>query len=107
MLEKPRIRMPASVKKGEVFQVKTLIKHPMESGNRKDAAGATIPRKILSRFECKANGKVAFSADFNTSVSADPFLTFALRLEETSKLEFTWHEDGGDSITETVTVEVK
>ena len=107
MLEKPKIRIPTSVKKGEVFQVKTLIKHPMESGNRKDASGAPIPRKIINRFVCKANGKVAFSADFNTSVSADPFLTFSLRLEETSKLEFSWYEDGGAVVTETVDVEVK
>lgn len=107
MLEKPRVRLPASVKKGEVFQVKTLIKHPMESGNRKDPSGATIPRKIINRFVCKANGKVVFAADFNTSVSADPFLTFSLRLEETSKLELSWHEDGGAAITETVDVEVK
>jgi sulfur-oxidizing protein SoxZ len=107
MLEKPRIRMPSSVRKGEVFQVKTLIKHPMESGNRKDASGAPIPRLIINRFVCKANGKIVFSADFNTSVSADPFLTFSLRLEETSKLEFSWYEDGGAVMTETVDVEVK
>ncbi len=106
MAEKPRIRLPATVKKGEVFQVKTLVKHAMESGNRKDESGATLPRKILNKFVCKANGKEVFSSDFNTSVSADPFLTFYLKLEETSKLQFEWYDDDGSVITETVDVTV-
>ena len=107
MAEKPRIKIPTSVKKGEVFQVKTLVKHPMESGNRKDESGKPIPRKILNRFACKVNGKEVFGAEFNTSVSADPFLTFHLRLEETSKIEFAWTDDDGSVISETVDVEVK
>ena len=106
MAEKPRIKVPTSVKKGEVFQVKTLIKHPMESGNRKDESGATVPRKILNKFVCKANGKEVFASDFNTSVSADPFLTFHLKLEETSKLQFEWTDDDGSVISETVEVTV-
>jgi sulfur-oxidizing protein SoxZ len=106
MAEKPRIRVPTTVKKGEVFQVKTLVKHAMESGNRKDESGATLPRKILNKFVCKANGKEVFASDFNTSVSADPFLTFYLRLEETSKLQFEWYDDDGSVITETVDVTV-
>lgn len=107
MAEKPRIRIPTSVKKGEVFQVKTLLKHPMESGNRKDEAGKPIPRKILNRFACRVNGKEVFGADFNTSVSADPFLTFNLRLEETSKIEFAWYDDEGSVTSETVEVAVQ
>jgi sulfur-oxidizing protein SoxZ len=107
MAEKPRIRVPASVKKGEVFQVKALLKHPMESGNRKDESGKTLPRKIINKFVCKANDKVVFSADFNTSVSADPFITFSLRLDETAKLELSWFDDDGSVISETVQVEVK
>ena len=106
MAEKPRIKVPASVKKGEVFQVRTLIKHPMESGNRKDESGAALPRKILNKFVCRANGKEVFASDFFTSVSADPFLTFHLKLEETSKLQFEWTDDDGSVISETVEVVV-
>ncbi len=107
MAEKPRIKIPASVKKGEVFQVKTLLKHPMESGLRKDDGGKPVPRKIINRFVCKADGKEVFASDFNTAVSADPFLTFHLRLEKSAKLELSWYDDDGSVISETVEVEVK
>ncbi|MER2606328.1 MAG: thiosulfate oxidation carrier complex protein SoxZ [Siculibacillus sp.] len=107
MAERPRIKIPASVKKGEVFQVKTLLNHPMESGLRKDENGQLIPRKILNRFSCKANGREVFSADMATAVSANPFVTFNLRLEETSRLEFSWVDDDGTVTSETIEVQVQ
>ena len=107
MAEKPRIKAPASVAKGQIFEIKTLLNHPMESGLRKDESGQIVPRKIINRFVCKANGKDVFAIDLNTSVSPNPFITFSLRLEETSKLELSWRDDDGTVTSETITVEVK
>ena len=107
MAEKPRIKIPASVRKGEVFQVKTLLKHPMESGLRKDETGKPHPRKIIHRFVCSADGRELFAADFNTAVSADPFLTFHLRLERSTTLEFAWHDDDGSVVSEKVPITVE
>ncbi len=40
----PRVRMPATAKAGEIIEVKTLISHEMESGQRKDASGEKSAR---------------------------------------------------------------
>lgn len=106
MAEKPRIKVPASAKPGEVFEVKTLLAHPMESGLRKDKDGQRIPRKILNKFTCAANGREVFSADLFPATAADPFITFKLKLNETSKLEFTWTDDDGSKTLETVEVKI-
>ncbi len=106
MAEKPRIKVPASAKAGEVFEVKTLLVHPMESGLRKDKDGQPIPRKILNKFTCTANGREVFSANLFTATAADPFITFKLKLSETSKLEFTWFDDDGSKTAETVEVKI-
>jgi sulfur-oxidizing protein SoxZ len=106
MAEKPRIKVPATVKAGEVFEVKTLLKHPMEPGVRKDESGKTIPRKIINKFVCKANGREVFSADLFPATAADPFLTFKLKLKETSKLELSWIDDDGTVTSEIVEVQV-
>ena len=45
---KPRLRVPTSAKKGEVVEIKTLITHPMETGQRKDSDGKIVPRLIVS-----------------------------------------------------------
>jgi hypothetical protein len=34
MAEKPRLKLPAEAKKGEVIEIKTLLPHVMESGQR-------------------------------------------------------------------------
>ena len=61
MAEKPRLKLPKEAKKGEVIEIKTLLPHIMESGQRKDKDGKAIPRKIINKFACEFNGKPVFS----------------------------------------------
>ncbi|HYG86668.1 MAG TPA: thiosulfate oxidation carrier complex protein SoxZ [Azospirillum sp.] len=105
-MEKPRIKVPSSARKGEVIEVKTLIKHPMESGQRKDAAGNLIPRKIINRFVVAANGKEILNAELFPATSADPYLIFKVRVDADTRFEATWHEDGGASVSESAEVKV-
>ena len=63
MAEKPRLKIPKEAKKGEVIEIKTLLPHVMESGQRKDKDGKTIPRKIINKFACEFNGKPVFTAE--------------------------------------------
>lgn len=91
----PRVRMPATAKKGEIIEVKTLISHDMESGQRKDADGKIVPRRIIKRFEAEYNGKTVFSADWHPSISANPYQSFFLRAEESGSLAMAWTDDDG------------
>ena len=49
----PRVQVPATAAKGEIFPVKALISHPMETGLRYDDQGIVIPRKIINKFVCR------------------------------------------------------
>ncbi len=91
----PRVQAPGVVAKHEVFQVRTLISHPMETGLRRDSAGTPIPRNLINKFTCKYNDVVVFSADLHESVSANPFLSFYVRAEDSGQLVYIWEEDGG------------
>lgn len=91
----PRVRMPSKAKAGEVIEVKTLISHEMETGQRKDSQGKTIPRKIIKAFTVKFNGKEIFRSDWQPAVSANPYLAFSVRVPETGTFEFTWLDDDG------------
>jgi len=91
----PRIAVPQVVHKGELFTVKTIISHPMETGLRKDEHGSTIPRRIINKFSCIYGGTLAFSVDLHEAVSANPFFEFKLVASESGKLQFVWEEDGG------------
>lgn len=91
----PRVRMPATAKAGEVIEVKTLISHEMESGQRKDASGNTIPRKIIKQFTATFNGKEVMRADWYTSVSTNPYQSFFVKVPETGTFVFSWLDDDG------------
>lgn len=91
----PRIRMPSTAKAGEVVEVKTLISHEMESGQRKDAAGKVIPRKIIKQFRATFNGKEILRADWHPAISANPYQSFFVRVPETGTFVFEWLDDDG------------
>ncbi len=91
----PRIRMPSTAKAGEVVEVKTLISHEMESGQRKDASGATIPRKIIKQFTAAFNGKEIMRVDWHPAISANPYQSFFVRVPESGTFVFEWLDDDG------------
>ena len=91
----PRIQVPRTVTKGEIFQVKAVISHQMETGLRHDSEGNVIPRKIIHKFVCYYNGVDVFVADLHEAIAANPYFEFYLRGTESGRLEFVWQEDGG------------
>jgi sulfur-oxidizing protein SoxZ len=91
----PRVQVPSVAAKGEVFQVKALISHQMETGLRRDPQGDVIPRKIINRFACRYNDMVVFDVDLHEAMAASPYIEFYLRATESGQLEFNWEEDGG------------
>jgi sulfur-oxidizing protein SoxZ len=91
----PRVQVPDTVAMGEVFQVKSLISHRMETGLRRDDKGDVIPRKIINKFVCRYNDAEVFSVDLHEAVAANPYFEFYLRATERGRLEFVWEEDGG------------
>lgn len=101
-----RVRLPPNIKKGDVIEVKTLVTHPMESGQRKDANGQIIPRKILNKFVCAYNGKEVFRAELWPAISANPFITFFLVAGDSGSLKFTWTDDDGSTIDHTEEIHV-
>ena len=95
MADKPRLKVPKEAKKGEVIEIKTLIAHIMESGQRKDKDGKIIPRKIINKFTCEFNGKPVFTANLEAAVAANPYLQFYAKVEESGTFRFSWTDDDG------------
>src|SRR6478735_6409986 len=93
MAENPRLKLPKEAKKGDVIEIKTLLAHIMESGQRKDKDGKTIPRKIINKFTCEFNGKPVFTANLEPAIAANPYLQFFARVEESGTFKFSRTDD--------------
>lgn len=94
---KPRIKVPGEAKKGEIITIKTLISHTMESGQRKDKDGKPIPRKIINKFTATFNGKEIFAVDLEPAISANPYIEFTMKADESGEFVFTWIDDDGST----------
>jgi sulfur-oxidizing protein SoxZ len=95
MSANPRIKLPETAKSGEVIEIKTLITHVMETGNRHDKTGKPIPRDIIHAFVAKFDGKQIFRAEFGPGISANPYLAFHMRVSGPGIFEFAWTDDHG------------
>ena len=96
-MARPLVSIPKSVRRGDIFDIRILIAHPMESGQRRDDSGRAIPREIINRFICTYGGEEVFRAEFFPAIAANPFLTFSVRAVETGMIVMTWTDDLGAS----------
>jgi sulfur-oxidizing protein SoxZ len=91
---KPRIRLPSSIRPGEIIEVKTLVTHDMESGQRREG-DKVVPRRILHRMSCAYNGRPVFEATLEPAIAANPYVAFFLKATESGTLDFAWTDDDG------------
>ena len=92
------IKLRAKVK-GDVVEVKALIKHPMESGNRKDKkTGEAIPAHYITEVMCEHGGKTRLSASLSGGVSKNPYVSFKFKGGASGDpITMIWKDNMGDS----------
>jgi sulfur-oxidizing protein SoxZ len=89
------IKLRTKAKDG-VVEVKALIKHPMETGLRKDKkTGEKIPAHFIKEVVITANGTEVMSADWNFSISKNPYLSFSYKGAAGDKVKLTWTDNQG------------
>lgn len=103
---KPRVRVPKTASAGEVIQIKTLISHPMESGQRKDKDGNLIPRSIINRFHVTFNGADVIDVTMEPAISTNPYFEFEAKVPESGEFVFTWYDDDGSVYEDKHSIEV-
>ena len=103
---KPRVKVPSKASAGDVVTIKTLISHPMESGQRKDKSGNVIPRSIINRFTCDFNGENVIDMTLHGGVSANPYIEFDAMIDAAGEFKFTWYEDNGNVYEDSKTIEL-
>jgi len=101
-----KVRLPKEIRRGDLVEVRALVSHPMESGQRKDAQGNPIPRKILNKFICTYNGREVIRMDLAPAIAANPYFSFFVRATESGSLELTYIDDDGSTISEKVPFKV-
>jgi sulfur-oxidizing protein SoxZ len=84
---------------GDIATIKTLITHPMESGQRKDSkTGEIVPAHFIEEVTCDLNGSTILTALWSGSVSKNPYLAFNVKGAKTGdSVVLKWKDNKGDS----------
>ena len=84
----PRLKLPDEARRDEIFEIRTMISHWMETGLRVDAPGNPIPRRIINRMACPHDGEPIFAADLSPAIAANAYLSFPVVARESGVLDF-------------------
>ena len=102
MSEPMRIRAQAA---GANATVRVLMSHEMETGQRKDSAGKTIPAWFIQEVTASHNGKPVLTAQWGPAVSKNPFLQFTIKgAKAGDKITVDWVDNKGDKRTDEAAV---
>ena len=102
MADPMRIRAQAT---GDKTTVRVLMSHEMETGQRKDSAGKTIPAWYIQQVTAQLNGKTVLEAQWGPSVAKNPFLQFTLKgAKAGDKISISWTDNHGDTRTDEAVV---
>jgi sulfur-oxidizing protein SoxZ len=83
--------------KGEVTEVKVLMSHAMETGQRKDPAGNVIPAHFIHSLTVEVGGKKIVDGQIGTSVSRNPVFGFKMKGAKVGdKVVVSWVDSKGD-----------
>jgi sulfur-oxidizing protein SoxZ len=90
---------------GDKVEVRVLMSHEMESGQRKDASGNLVPAHFIQNVTVSHAGKTVLSAQWGTSVSKNPFVHFRFKGGKPGeKVTITWIDNRGDKRTDEATI---
>jgi sulfur-oxidizing protein SoxZ len=90
---------------GDSTEVKVLMNHEMETGQRKDSQGKIIPAWFIQNVQVTHNDKVVLDAQWGPAVAKNPFLSFKFKGgAKGDKVKITWVDNRNDTRTDEATI---
>ncbi len=103
---KIKIRLPRTVRKGQIITVKTLIMHPMETGLRKNKkTKKKIPAYYINDVSVYYGDQLITHEKWTIAVSTNPFMSFDLKVDKAAPLKVVWKDIKGGVYQKTVQIE--
>jgi len=90
-----RIRIPSSIKQGDVVKVRVLVIHPMEIVQRRDGKPVDKNYHFINRVVVTYVGKEIAQFETTQSISENPFFSFAFKAMEAGPLTVTFLDTQG------------
>ncbi len=90
-----RLQVPPRIVEGDVFKLRLLVQHPMDSGFLRNLEGVLVKRNVIRHLQCMYHDKEVFRVEPTTGTAANPLFEFYLRATTSGELYFRWVDDKG------------
>ena len=91
------MKMRATLGQG-FTDIRVLMTHPMETGQRKDSEGKIVPTHFIQNLTVKVNGRPVIEAQTSQAISRNPVFSFRLKGgAKGDKIEVSWLDNHGES----------
>jgi sulfur-oxidizing protein SoxZ len=78
--------------------LRVLMTHPMETGQRKDSDGKLVPMHFIQSVLVKVNGETVVDGQISQGVSRNPVFSFRIKGgAKGDKIEVSWVDNQGES----------
>ncbi|MAA74858.1 MAG: thiosulfate oxidation carrier complex protein SoxZ [Salinisphaeraceae bacterium] len=92
-----RMRMRARMS-GDVAEVKVLMQHPMETGQRKDSEGKPIPAHYIKEVMATLGDRTVMAAQWGAAISQNPYLSFRIKdAKKGDTVKVSWTDNKGET----------
>jgi sulfur-oxidizing protein SoxZ len=90
---------------GDIADVRVLMAHEMESGQRKGSDGKLVPAWFISEVTAQHNGKTVMTAQWGPAVSKNPYMQFKVKgAKSGDKVSVSWTDNKGESRTDEASI---
>jgi len=78
--------------------VRVLMSHPMETGQRKGPDGKLVPAHFIQNITVKVNGKTAVEGQISQAISRNPVFSFRIKGgAKGDQIEVSWIDTQGET----------
>ena len=105
-MAKKKIKIRAKSGGDGMVTVKTLMTHPMETGQRKNKkTGKMIPAHYIDEVTCSHNGAEVMTAYLGPAVSKNPYMAFEIKDgKKGDTVTISWKDNKGEAASAEATI---
>ena len=90
---------------GDGTEVRVLMSHEMETGQRKDPQGRLVPAWFIQSVTVTHAGRTVLAAQFGPAVAKNPFLAFRFKGgAKGDRVAISWVDSRGDQRSDEATI---
>ncbi|WP_353172849.1 thiosulfate oxidation carrier protein SoxY [Paracandidimonas soli] len=99
-MRNPRVAVSPRIAASRPVEIKSMIQHPMETGQREGADGATVPQNLIRSLEVSLAERPVLQTRFHSGTASNPYVRLNVRPGGAGAVRLVWTDQDGRQLSE-------